>query len=264
MAADVHQWVSFEDPDEGRTWVFDLTFLTSAWTCIFGRGCPGVLDAPAPELHQGCCTHGAHFSDEADRDRVMEAAARLDDASWQFRRRARRAGGAIRVNADGETVTRVTEGACIFLNRPGFAGGAGCALHAAALAVGERPLDWKPDVCWQLPLRRVDETDVYGHVTSTVREWKRRDWGPGGDDFHWWCTESPDAFVGTRPVYDVLRDELVELVGEGPYRTFAQHAAGAQPARLLPHPALTAPVAVRPRLTNRDRTATKAAQTSEP
>ena len=32
-----------------------------------------------------------------------------------------------------------------------------------------------------------------GYVVSTIREWKRRDWGEGGDDFHWWCTESSDS-----------------------------------------------------------------------
>ena len=48
---------------------------------------------------------------------------------------------------------RVVDGACIFLNRPGFAGGAGCALHLAALAADESPIDWKPSVCWQLPIK---------------------------------------------------------------------------------------------------------------
>ena len=90
----------------------------------------------------------------------------------------------VRTNEDGETTTTLADDACIFLNRPDFPGGAGCALHAAALRRGESFLDWKPEVCWQAPMRRVDETDTYGHVTSTVREWKRRDWGPGGLEFH--------------------------------------------------------------------------------
>ncbi len=49
------------------------------------------------------------------------------------------------------------DGACVFLNRPGFAGGAGCALHSLALRTGRHPLATKPDVCWQLPVRRVQE-----------------------------------------------------------------------------------------------------------
>ena len=116
------------------------------------------------------------------------------------------------------TVTRLVDDACIFLNRPGFAGGAGCALHIAALEAGERPLDWKPNVCWQVPIRLEHATDENGHLTSRLREWKRRDWGEGGAEFHWWCTESPEAFVGAEPVYVTSRDEIVELVGQARLR----------------------------------------------
>ena len=116
-------------------------------------------------------------------------------------------------------------------------GGPGCALHRAALRHGERPLDWKPDVCWQLPLRLDDHTDENGFHTFTLREWKRRDWGEGGEEFHWWCTESPDAFVGQMPVYEGLRDELVELCGEQPYTLFVEHVR-ARTTTWLPHPAL--------------------------
>ena len=118
-------------------------------------------------------------------------------------RRAKRHGFLARGD-DDVTVTRLVDDACIFLNRPDFPGGPGCALHRAALDAGERPMDWKPNVCWQLPLRLDHHTDDNGHITSTLREWKRRDWGPGGAEFHWWCTESPDAFVGTVPVFDYL------------------------------------------------------------
>ena len=54
-------------------------------------------------------------------------------------------------------------------------------------------------------------------MTSLVREWKRRDWGAGGHEFHWWCTDSPEAFLGRVPVYRYLEDELVELVGRPVY-----------------------------------------------
>jgi hypothetical protein len=234
---DLHEWLSFEDPDEDRTWVFDVTFLVSPWTCIYGRGCQGVLTGPAPELHQGCCSYGAHFIDDADVAAVEKAVARLGDADWQHRRKAKR-GGWLTTEADGTRISRVVDGACIFLNRPGFAGGYGCALHAAALHAGERPLDWKPDVCWQLPLRLHEQTDDQGHVTSTVREWKRRDWGEGGFEFHWWCTDDPDAFIGHRPVYEELHDELVELVGEAVYGILVQQLRARRASTYLPHPAV--------------------------
>ena len=164
-------------------------------------------------------------------------AKELDDDTWQFRARAMKKGIWKKVAKD-DYRTRLVDGACIFLNRPGFAGGPGCALHRAALRRGERPLDWKPDVCWQLPLRRIDETDAYGWVTSTVREWKRRDWGPGGQEFHWWCTETDEAFVGAEPVYETLRDDIVELVGTEPYEVLHRYLTTRRTETLLPHPAV--------------------------
>ncbi len=239
------EWVSFEDDEEDRTWVFDVTFLESAWTCIFGRGCQGVLTGPAPELVQGCCSYGAHFTGAEDVARVEAAAATLSADQWQFRRQGR-SRGVHRTTAEGETITRLVQGACVFLNRPGFEGGPGCALHRAALERGERPMDLKPDVCWQLPLRREDHVDG-DHVTTTVSEWRRRNWGAGGAEFHWWCTEAPEAFVDSDPVYLTMADELTGLVGEAMYARLAawldarRRAAGPSSpdpggATPLPHP----------------------------
>ena len=238
MPEDLHEWVSFEDPDEDRTWVFDITFLASAWTCIYGRGCQGVLTAPAPELEQGCCSYGAHFVDDDDEATTLAYAARLTSEQWQLRSVAARKGGPTKRSSTGEVKTRLVDGACIFLNRPGFAGGIGCALHRGALDAGERPLDWKPDVCWQLPLRLEEHTDDDGHVTSTLREWKRRDWGAGGAEFHWWCTDDSLAFVDHSPVYETLEAEIVELVGRKAYDIFAAHMRDKAPSQPLPHPVL--------------------------
>jgi hypothetical protein len=234
--ADAHEWVSFEDPEEERTWVFDLTFLLSPWTCIFGQGCQGVLTGPTPELEQGCCSYGAHFTDDEDKERVEAAAATLTADQWQFQRQGRQRGVVLK-QRDGTWRSRLVGDACIFLNRPDFPGGSGCALHRAALERGERPLDLKPNVCWQLPLRREDTTADDGWVTSTVGEWKRRHWGDGGAEFHWWCTEAPEAFVGREPVYRSLRDELVELVGREVYELLAAHCRRREGERPLPHPA---------------------------
>lgn len=238
MSDDLHEWVSFEDPDEERTWVFDVTFLTSSWTCIYGAGCQGVLTGPAPELDQGCCSYGAHFVDEADEASMLAYAERLTPAQWQFHAIGNRPAGPTKTNKAGEIKTRLVDGACIFLNRPGFEGGIGCSLHSAALQVGERPLDWKPQVCWQLPLRLEDHTEADGHVTSTLREWKRRDWGAGGAEFHWWCTDDALAFVDRQPVYETMRDEIIEMVGPKAYAMFAAHVAARGQERYLPHPAL--------------------------
>jgi hypothetical protein len=237
---DAHEWVSFEDPDEERVWVFDVTFLTSPWTCIFGNGCLGVLTGPAPEMVQGCCSYGAHFTDKKDVARVVKAAKTLTAEQWQFRAKGLK-NGVVKTTKDGDTVSRLADDACIFLNRPGFPGGPGCALHRAALERGERPLDLKPNVCWQLPLRREDAENDDGSVTSTIRQWDRHHWGKGGEEFHWWCTESPEAFVGHQPVYLELREELVELVGKKPYEMLVRYLeprVTGTPVTLLPHPAL--------------------------
>src|SRR4051812_49885026 len=89
---DLHEYVSFEDPEEDRTWVFDVTFLLSNWTCIFGQGCQGVLTGPAPELIQGCCSYGAHFTDQEDAERVATIATTLTAEDWQFRAQGRKRG----------------------------------------------------------------------------------------------------------------------------------------------------------------------------
>ena len=233
---ELHQWASFEIDDS--TYLFDLTFLASNWTCIYGNGCQGVLAEPSPALMQGCCSNGAHFSDKLDRKRVERFAARLTREQWQFKDEAEALGGPIHKNDEGDIVSHLTDGACIFLNRPGFANGAGCSLHQAAIEAGERPLDWKPDVCWQLPLRLDHHVDDNGHCTYTLREWKRRDWGEGGDEFHWWCTESADAFVAPNPVYETLRDEIVEMVGEAAYNALHAFMKEQRSQPVLAHPAV--------------------------
>ncbi len=233
-----HEWVSFEDPDEERSWLFDVTFLLSRWQCIYGRGCKGVLTGPAEEKAEGCCSYGAHFTDDEDVARVKEAARTLGEDDWQFAGVARH-GGVVRTRADGTRVTRMAAGACIFLNRPGFPGGPGCALHRAALRRGRPPMEMKPDVCWQLPLRREDSTDDTGRVVSAVTQWERRHWGDGGDEFHWWCTEAPEAFTAPDPVYVSLAAELTALVGKEIYRRLVAYLDARRSAGVpLPHPAV--------------------------
>ena len=235
MAVDIHEWISFEEDKFQRTWVFDATFLRSKWRCIYGDGCKGILDADATDMVQGCCSYGAHFIDDEDVQTVVDASARLKPHQWQFMKQGRAEG--ILGSEDGVTTTRVYKDACIFLNRPDFEGGAGCALHVAALEAGERPMDWKPDVCWQVPLRFDETTDDNGYITSTLREWKRRDWGAGGEDFHWWCTETDEAFDGRQPVYKYLRDEIVEIVGQDIYDQLVELLERPRWTP-LPHPAV--------------------------
>ena len=233
-------WVEFVDPADADT-VFrcDLTWLTSRWTCIFGRGCQGI-DAAVP--YAGCCSLGAHFADKDDVRRVKEAARQLTNDDWQHRA-VGRSGGWTERDEDGVRKTRVVDGACIFLNRPDFVGGAGCALHALALRTGRHPLETKPDVCWQLPIRRtfrtVERGDGTSYLETTIGEYDRRGWGPGGHDLDWYCSGNTEAHVGAVRVVESSRAELVALMGERAYaeldRLCAAHLAAADP--VAPHPA---------------------------
>jgi hypothetical protein len=237
IPVDAHEWVSFEDETHERTWMVDATFIESNWTCIFGAGCQGVLTQPTPELVQGCCSYGAHFTDEEDRQRVELAALRLTSDQWQFKSKGKK--GTTRVKKNGEAVTKLVDDACIFLNRPDFHRGAGCALHVLAIDNDESYIPLKPDVCWQLPLRREDVTLANGHLVTRIAQWDRPDWGSGGSDFHWWCTEDPAAFVGATRVVDSMSDELVAIMGERAYTTLIGLINDrAQRGTPLPHPVI--------------------------
>lgn len=199
------------DPVDGTRWRIDVGFLESSWTCLWGNGCQGILDEPAEELMQGCCSVGAEMLDEDEAMLVAALGATLEPEQLQHHAEAVEHGF---FSDDARTNTRVVDGACVFFNRPGFPGGVGCALHRAAEAAGEPVLDWKPEVCWQLPLR-IDRDGG----TATLRRWTRADWGSDGETMHWCCTERPtgpdqaDAYVGDRPVIESLAEELEALVG---------------------------------------------------
>ena len=235
-------WVEFPDPaDPDQVFRCDLTWLTSRWTCIFGSGCAGIY-ADRPD--DGCCTLGAHFSDKKDEKRTMKAARELTKETWQHHGTKR----LVDVEEDGARKTRVVDGACVFLNRPDFPGGAGCALHGLALRTGRHPVQTKPDVCWQLPIRRtydrVTRTDGTEVLVVSIGEYDRRGWGPGGHDLDWYCSGNTEAHVGREPVYLSNATELVALMGREAYEELVQHcerrmaAAGRRgPGVVAPHPA---------------------------
>ena len=233
-------WFEFVDPaDAGQVYRCDLTWLTSRWACIFGAGCKGIY-ADRPD--DGCCTLGAHFADKADLARVKKFAKRLGPEDWQFRSEGR-AKGWTETDDEGETKTRVFKGACIFLNRPGFPGGAGCALHGLALKRGIHFVETKPDVCWQLPIRRtfreVERPDGTTYTEVGIGEYDRRGWGPGGHDLDWYCTGNTEAHIAVEPVFESSKVELQTLMGLKAYDVLAelcrQRLEAAKP--LLPHPA---------------------------
>ena len=201
--------------DDGDTvWRFDTDFLQSRWTCIWGRGCKGIESEVNTENGRGCCSLGAELDGVDEAMNLSAAAAMTPKHLFQYQTYAAEHG----IFADEtRNATRVVDGACIFLNRPGFVGGAGCSLQLAAAYFDEPVTEWKPSVCWQLPLKvdwemRDDNVEV-----ATVRPWARRDWGDDGTTMAWCCTEGKDAYVGEEEVVDSLRHELTHIVGESVY-----------------------------------------------
>lgn len=209
MTESAGSWLSVPDRDDVE-WRVDVDFLTSNWTCIWNDGCKGIEDVADPEAGLGCCSVGVELLDEDEAMRIAALGATLEPDVFQ-NHAAAADGGVLREDI---VHTRVVDGACIFLNRPGFSGGAGCALHGQAIREGESYLDWKPSVCWQLPLRVDRATDDNGTPIATLRRWSRADWGPDGETMAWCCTEGDDAYVGDTRVIDSLADELQALMGD--------------------------------------------------
>ncbi|MGA8847176.1 MAG: hypothetical protein WB471_11240 [Nocardioides sp.] len=244
-------FVEFANPgDDTEVMRCDLTWLTSSYMCIFGQGCAGIY-AESPDT--GCCTLGAHFADEDDEARVAGFVAQLTPEQWQFHPgREPREEDWTEVDDEGErkTSTLTVDGqqACIFHNRADFAPdgrlvGAGCALHGLALEQGRNPLETKPDVCWQLPIRRsfreVELPDGSAYTEVSIGEYDRRGWGSGGHDLDWYCSGNTEAHVALEPVYITNEPELTELMGVAAYAELVRHCEAHLRSRsaLALHPA---------------------------
>jgi len=250
------EWVELPDPaDPAHLVRADLTWLLSRWGCIFAAGCHGTVAGRADD---GCCSHGAYLTDADDERRVGAAARELGSETWQHAVPVDPDGSGRWVEQDVEDApgggapgrrTATVAGACIFLNRRGSpaaaVAGEGCALHALALRTGRHPLETKPDVCWQLPVRReqqeVERPDGTRVLVTTLTEYDRRGWGEGGHDLDWWCTSSPEAHGTGRPLYLAYAAELSALVGAPAYARLAELCAARDAQGLLAvHPATRA------------------------
>ena len=115
------------------------------------------------------------------------------------------------------------------------------------LADGSPPVSLLHDRC--PPERRTMDTarllsvSLADHLTTTLREWKRRDWGEGGSELAWWCTDAPDAFIGGETVLSSMNVEIVAMIGQAAYDLLLT-AVAERAAPPLPHPAI--PVSVPP------------------
>lgn len=251
------EWFSFDHPTEQDHLVsVDMTWLLSSWTCVFGTpACHGIL---ADQPDSGCCTHGAFLTDAEDRERLAANVALLADGEWQHAADAE-ADARTRTPASHDKGlepwleedeledepalrTRRFDGRCVFFNDVGWPAGSGCALHHMANRLGRSLPESKPEVCWQLPLRRTQDWEARADdvevLHTRISEYDRRGWGSGGLDLDWYCTGSPEAHVGTRPVFESLEDELRELLGDESYEIVAAACRRRQQLGLIAvHPA---------------------------
>ena len=221
------EWVTIRDPeDDHRRFTFDVSFLLSSYTCIYGVGCQGIHPGDQdPAL--GCCLHGAYLNDDDDQAELQRLVDEHLDPTTMHHHRTAVNDGACAKDDEGEIHTRVVNGACIFANPSGFEGGEGCSLHHLAARRGEHHMTHKPTVCWQVPLHRTIEEQVANDgdplEIHTIAAFERGHWGEGGADFDWWCLDDDVAFVDKNPVYRSMEEELRAMVGDGVYEELAAY-----------------------------------------
>ncbi|MDY3128059.1 MAG: hypothetical protein SOW59_08070 [Corynebacterium sp.] len=247
------EWLEFIDPrDPLHTFSIDLTWLESHYSCQFGtERCLGI-DANNPAV--GCCGHGAYMADEIDRDQLYDAVAAMPQKFWQLRPEGvdefLAAEDPLELEPwlvwdeldgdDGEPEpalkTPIVDGACIFANRPGWPTGPGCALHQWALADARDLTVVKPEVCWQLPIRRHEDweerADGQEILRTIISEYDRRGWGNGGEDFDWYCSTDPRCHINAEPVWRSHAAELTALLGTECYEIVVQHCKQRERARI--------------------------------
>lgn len=253
------EWFEFINPEDPlHLFSVDLTWIESHWTCHFGTDTCQGIDSQQTDI--GCCVHGAYLADETDRDQLYNAVAEMPARYWQHRPKGvdehLASGEAIDLEPwlewgeldgdDGEPEpslkTKTVGGACIFANRKGWGTGTGCAIHQWAVAEGRDLTVEKPEVCWQVPLRRYedyeDRTDGQEILRTTIGEYDRRAWGSGGEDFDWWCSSSSSCHTHPDPVWVSMRQELTALMGAPSYEVLADHCRRrAVVGSAAPHPA---------------------------
>lgn len=249
------EWYEFIDPaDPDHIFQIDLTWLESHYACQFGTpACKGI-DAAQPDV--GCCVHGAFLTDDEDRAQLAEAVRRVPAQYWQHRPENSGAEADLEPwlewdelddedgNPEPALRTKLFDGACIFANRADWPTGAGCAIHQWAVDTGEKLTTFKPEVCWQLPLRRLEawETRPDGHeiLRTTITEYDRRGWGEGGEDFDWYCTSAPACHTSTRVLWETMEEELRALMGDAGFEALREHLhkrAKSGAGGLVAHPA---------------------------
>jgi hypothetical protein len=233
-AAGPVEWLTFPDPeDPDHQFRVNVSFLLSNYECIFGRGCPGLLNRGVhPDI--ACCERGVTFLGDDDFEHVAEMVGELTPEDCDNIDHVRLRGWFQRSPGSGRPYkTRKVGDACIFANRTeGSAGKAGCAFHHLAERTGRHHTETKPFICWSIPLNLSTERPIEpgGAHTTIVTAFTADAWGGTDDDeepdghghMGYWCVDTPDAYRGAREVYRSMERELRKGIGDAAYERLVE------------------------------------------
>ena len=187
------QWVEFVDPaDDNQLIRADLTWLTSRWTCIFGRGCQGI-DAARPDA--GCCVHGAHFAEKKDHKRVARWVEKLTPELWENHDIGHKGGWTEK--EDGASKTRVVDNACIFHNSEGSLVATAVRSTTSPIKKGSPSSKPSPRCAGNFPC--AGDTKIWSTRTDPSASWSSSvnttdaTGGRAAMTFPWYCTGNPEG-----------------------------------------------------------------------
>lgn len=201
------RWIELRT--QNSAWLLDMEFLLSSYECQWGRGCKGI-NTSAPDL--GCCANGAYLDDK-DVELVKKGVSALTPDIWQnygseyLEKVTEKGKFGIKKKAGYKTALvdpKISTSGCVFANREGFEGGTGCALHIAAVREGEDYRDWKPSICWQMPILVDYSADLEMNILRMFH------WGK--DEYDWFCSQDEITWVSANPLYITMEKELKKIV----------------------------------------------------
>lgn len=245
------EWYQFTAPDNPElAWRVHVTFLLSNWTCIYGRGCAGIFGSGSatyqPDI--ACCYIGAHINSREEMARLDAIVAQLteDDLGPKglayIRRHGWRKVFDDSVKEDDpdyvNVKTKVRDGGCVMAKRTGDGDEkTGCAfVHYGNRTNQPDHISVMPDTCWRVPLMLSWEREPFtGREVRVIHPVDGDVWGDEDipEDrhawMHWWCTDTPDAYVGNTLVYRTMELELRRMMGDQSFELMAKYLDGRKP-----------------------------------